>query len=125
MMWTAERPTDAMISVGVAQRRGTEPPCADGMDVQRRGHRVSASVVDGAGHHQDVVRYAAVVPPVITHTGIALGGLAALITAGQMAAAYDTPPHTCAVFAAMEANCVTQRGCRFDTSSGVTDGGWT
>jgi serine/threonine protein phosphatase PrpC len=102
MTKTAQRPPDATVTVGVAQRPGTEPPCADGADVQRRGHRVSAAVVDGAGHHQDVVRYAAVTPPVITHTGIALGGLAALIAAGQMAHAYDTPPHAAAVYASME-----------------------
>ncbi|MGW3463361.1 hypothetical protein ACWDE9_28895, partial [Streptomyces olivaceoviridis] len=72
------------------------------VDVQRRGRRVNAVVIDGAGHHPDVVRYATVVPPVITHTGIALGGLAALITAGQMAAAYDAPPHACAVYASMK-----------------------
>jgi serine/threonine protein phosphatase PrpC len=102
MTTTAGRPADATVSVGVAQRPGTQPPCADGADVQRRGERVSAAVVDGAGHHQDVVRYAAVTPPVITHTGIALGGLAALITAGQMAHAYDTPPHASAVYASME-----------------------
>jgi len=102
MTTTEQRPADATVTVAVAQRPGTEPPCADGVDVQRRGRRVSAAVVDGAGHHPDVVRYAAVVPPVITHTGIVLGGLAGLITAGQMAAAYDAPPHACAVYAAME-----------------------
>ena len=90
MTTTAGRPADSTVSVGVAQRPGTQPPCADGADVQRCGERVSAAVVDGAGHHQDVVRHATVVPPVITHTGIALGGLAALITAGQPAAAAQT-----------------------------------
>ncbi|MFJ3182590.1 SpoIIE family protein phosphatase [Streptomyces sp. NPDC086796] len=92
----------ARVIVAVAQRPGSEPPCADGVDVQRRGDRVSAVVVDGAGHDQDVVRYAAVVPPVITHTGIALGGLAGLMAAGQMAYAYGTPPHASAVYASAE-----------------------
>lgn len=103
MAKATEHTTDsALVTVAVAQRPGTESPCADGVDVQRRGDRVSGAVVDGAGHHDDVVRYAAVVPPVITHTGIALGGLAALVTAGQMAYAYDTPPHASAIYASVE-----------------------
>ncbi|MEU3640941.1 hypothetical protein AB0H23_32550 [Streptomyces albogriseolus] len=81
------------ITVGMARRPGTEPPCADGYDLQRRGQRVCAAVVDGAGHDAAVVRYAQAVPPVITHIGMTMGGLAALTTAGQMAHAYDTPPH--------------------------------
>lgn len=92
------------IVVGLAQRPGTEPPCADGADVQRRGEVVCAAVVDGAGHHPEVVRYAVITPAVITpavitHIGTAVGGLAGLMTAGQMAAAYDRPPHASAVFA--------------------------
>jgi serine/threonine protein phosphatase PrpC len=55
---------------------------------------VCAAVVDGAGHHPEVVRYVAITPTVITHIGTAVGGLA-----GQMAAAYDRPPHASAVFA--------------------------
>jgi hypothetical protein len=88
-----------VIAVGRAQRPGTEPPCADGVDVQQRGETVCAAVVDGAGHHPDTVRYAALTPPVITHIGMELGGLPGLMTAGQMAAAYDRPPHASAVFA--------------------------
>lgn len=91
-----------MIMVGASQRPGTEPPCADGYDVQRRGSRVCAAVVDGAGHAEAVVRYAHVTPPVITHIGMTMGGLAALTTAGQMAHAYDMPPHASAVYARME-----------------------
>ncbi|WP_208105501.1 PP2C family serine/threonine-protein phosphatase [Streptomyces sp. GC420] len=87
------------IAVGLAQRPGTEPPCADGADVQRRGEMVCAAVVDGAGHHPEVVRYAAITPGVITHIGAAVGGLAGLMAAGQMATAYDRPPHASAVFA--------------------------
>ncbi|WP_349307788.1 hypothetical protein [Streptomyces sp. HNM0645] len=90
------------ITVGMARRPGTEPPCADGYDLQRRGPRVCAAVVDGAGHDAAVVRYAQAVPPVITHIGMTMGGLAALTTAGQMAHAYDTPPHASAVYARME-----------------------
>ncbi|MFI5864737.1 hypothetical protein [Streptomyces sp. NPDC051546] len=90
------------IKVGMARRAGTEAPCADGYDVQRRGQRVCASVVDGAGHGAAVVRYAQVTPPVITHIGMTMGGLAALTTAGQMAHAYDVPPHASAVYARME-----------------------
>ncbi|MFJ6438723.1 hypothetical protein [Streptomyces sp. NPDC091416] len=90
------------IAVGLAQRPGTEPPCADGADVQRRGEMVCAAVVDGAGHHPEVVRYAAITPAVITHIGAAVGGLAGLMTAGQMAAAYDRPPHASAVFACVQ-----------------------
>ncbi|MET9779363.1 hypothetical protein ABZ023_34860, partial [Streptomyces sp. NPDC006367] len=74
----------------------------DGYDVQRRGHRVCAAVVDGAGHAAAVVRYAHITPPVITHIGMTMGGLAALTTAGQMAHAYDVPPHASAVYARME-----------------------
>lgn len=103
MAQAAKRSThSATVTAAVAQRPGTEPPCADGMDVQRRGNRISAAVVDGAGHRPDVVRYATVTPPVITHTGITLGGLAGLIAAGQMAHAYDTTPHASAVYASME-----------------------
>ncbi|MFE9250940.1 hypothetical protein [Streptomyces sp. NPDC007088] len=98
-----DRTTDAQtITVGMARRPGTEPPCADGYDVQRRGRRVCAAVVDGAGHDEAVVRYAHVTPPVITHIGMTMGGLAALTTAGQMAHAYDVPPHASAVYARME-----------------------
>ncbi|MFD6534903.1 hypothetical protein [Streptomyces goshikiensis] len=93
---------DTAIVVGRAQRAGTEPPYADGADVQRRGEMVCAAVVDGAGHHPDTVRYAALTPPVITHIGMELGGLPGLMTAGQMAAAYDRPPHASAVFACAE-----------------------
>ncbi|MFI5987724.1 SpoIIE family protein phosphatase [Streptomyces sp. NPDC051555] len=96
-----ERAVDSVV-VGVAQRPGTEPPCADGHDVQRRGSKVCAAVVDGAGHHENVVRYSSVAPAVMTHIGMTLGGLAGLITAGQMAHAYDTPPHASAVYACME-----------------------
>ncbi|MFI5864611.1 SpoIIE family protein phosphatase [Streptomyces sp. NPDC051546] len=90
------------VVVGRAQRPGTEPPCADGMDVQRRGRAVCAAVVDGAGHSADVVRYAALAPAVITHFGVVLGGLPGLMTAGQMGAAYDLPPHASAVVAFVE-----------------------
>ncbi|GGX34004.1 SpoIIE family protein phosphatase [Streptomyces noursei] len=103
MTETVERTADTKtVVVGVAQRPGTEPPCADGQDVQRRGRRVCAAVVDGAGHHEAVVRYASVTPAVMTHTGMAVVGLAALMTAGQMAQAYDDPPHASAVYACME-----------------------
>ncbi|MYS36356.1 SpoIIE family protein phosphatase [Streptomyces sp. SID4920] len=70
--------------------------------MQRRGTMVCAAVVDGAGHRPDVVRYAALAPSVITHIGAAAGGLAGLMTAGQMATAYDRPPHASAVYACME-----------------------
>jgi serine/threonine protein phosphatase PrpC len=63
---------------------------------------VCAAVVDGAGHDEAVVRYARIAPPVITHIGMTMGGLAALTTAGQMAHAYDVPPHASAVYARME-----------------------
>ncbi|MFF7098283.1 SpoIIE family protein phosphatase [Streptomyces rubradiris] len=90
------------VTFGVAQRPGTQTPCADGLDVQRTGNRVTAAVVDGAGHHPDTVRYAAIAPAVITHIGATLGGLAGLITAGQMVGAYDRPPHVSAIYARME-----------------------
>ncbi|MFE5859770.1 SpoIIE family protein phosphatase [Streptomyces virginiae] len=95
------------IVVGRAQRPGTEAPCADGMDVQRRRTAVCAAVVDGAGHHPDVVRYAGLAPVVITHFGVVLGGLPGLMTAGQMGAAYDLPPHASAVVAFMELGAMT------------------
>ncbi|WP_371801536.1 SpoIIE family protein phosphatase (plasmid) [Streptomyces sp. NBC_01732] len=103
MVKKAESTIDtAAVMVGRAQRPGTEPPCADGADVQQRGTMVCAAVVDGAGHHPDVVRYAALAPAAITHIGAAAGGLAGLMTAGQMATAYDRPPHASAVYACME-----------------------
>lgn len=87
------------ITIGAAQRPGTEPPCADGYDAQRTGDQVTAAVVDGAGHHPDTVRYAGIAPAVITHIGATLGGLAGLMTAGQMAAAYDYHLHLSAIYA--------------------------
>ncbi|MEV5282645.1 SpoIIE family protein phosphatase [Streptomyces sp. NPDC006692] len=91
-----------MVMVGLAQRPGTESPCADGADFQRRGSRVCAVVVDGAGHGAEVVRYAATVPAVITQMGMVEGGLAGLVTGGLMAYAYDVPPHASAVYASVE-----------------------
>lgn len=44
----------------------------------------------------DTVRYARIAPAVITHIGAMLGGLAGLITAGQMAHACGRPPHVSA-----------------------------
>ncbi|WP_234334585.1 hypothetical protein [Streptomyces sp. NRRL B-1347] len=38
----------------------------------------------------------------ITPTGMTMGGLAALTTAGQMTHAYDAPPQACAVYARVE-----------------------
>ncbi|WP_234313745.1 SpoIIE family protein phosphatase [Streptomyces sp. NBRC 109706] len=90
------------ITVGVAQRPGTEPPCADSWDVQWRGQRVTATVLDGAGHAPDTVRYVQAAAPVITMIGMEHGGLAGLMTAGQMAAAHDTYLHASAVYAAAE-----------------------
>jgi len=90
------------ITIGTAQRTGTETPCADGYDTQRTGDQVTAAVVDGAGHHEDTVRYAGIAPAVITHIGATLGGLAALITAGQMAGAYDYHLHLSAIYARAE-----------------------
>ncbi|SFF75391.1 hypothetical protein SAMN05216251_12766 [Actinacidiphila alni] len=87
------------VKIGTAQRPGTEPPCADGHDVQRTHGTVSAAVVDGAGHRPATVRYAGIAPAVITHIGNTLGGVPALMTAGQMARAYDEPPHLSAVYA--------------------------
>ena len=93
---------DDAVLVGVAMRPGTESPCADGVDVQRCGDRVSAAVVDGAGHRPETARFASIAPPVITHTGMVLGGLAGLMTAGQMAHAYERHPHVSAVYALMQ-----------------------
>lgn len=55
------------VIIGTAQRPGTEAPCADGHDVQRTGDRVTAAVVDGAGHHPDTVRYAGIAPAGFVH----------------------------------------------------------
>lgn len=90
------------VTVGVAQRPGTERPCADGAHVHRRGDRVCAAVVDGAGHREEVVDFARHAPSVITLMGMAMGGLVGLTTAGRMADAYDRPPHMSAVYASME-----------------------
>ncbi|MEU7345715.1 SpoIIE family protein phosphatase [Streptomyces bacillaris] len=94
--------TTPTILTGVATRGGTEPPCADGAHTHRQGERVCAAVVDGAGHHRDVVDYARHAPSAITLTGMAMGGLVALTTAGRMADAYDYPPHMSAIYASME-----------------------
>ncbi|MEU2352478.1 SpoIIE family protein phosphatase [Streptomyces misionensis] len=102
-MTDIERPTaTAEVTVGVAQRVGTEPPCADGAHVHRRGDRVCAAVVDGAGHREEVVDFARHAPSVITLMGMAMGGLVGLTTAGRMTDAYDRPPHMSAIYASME-----------------------
>ncbi|MFE2153729.1 SpoIIE family protein phosphatase [Streptomyces lavendulae] len=95
-------PEHGTVVVGTARRPGTEPPCTDGLDVRRRGNKVCAAVVDGADHHEDVVRYSSIAPAVITHTGMATGGLAGLITAGRIAQAYEAAAHASAVYACME-----------------------
>ncbi|WP_234313929.1 SpoIIE family protein phosphatase [Streptomyces sp. NBRC 109706] len=95
----AEQQPVGAIAVRTAQRPGTEPPCADGTHVQRRGGEVTAAVVDGAGHHPDTVQYVQCAAPVITQIGMTLGGLAGLMTAGQMAEAYDHYVHASAVYA--------------------------
>ncbi|MFF1348523.1 SpoIIE family protein phosphatase [Streptomyces sp. NPDC058322] len=92
----------AAVAVGIAQRPGTEPPCADGAHVHRRGGRVTAAVVDGAGHRDETVEFAGHAPVVITLMGMAMGGLVGLTTAGRMAEAYEWPPHVSAVYASME-----------------------
>ncbi|WP_181785112.1 SpoIIE family protein phosphatase [Streptomyces phytophilus] len=92
---------DTEVQAAVGQRAGTEPPCADGAHIQRHDGYVYAAVCDGAGHAPDTVAYANLAPAVITHTSAVVGGLAAMITAGQMAHAYDTPPHVSAVTARM------------------------
>lgn len=90
------------ITVGAAQRPGTEPPCADGFHVHRKGGRVTAAVVDGAGHRAETVEFVAHAPGVITLMGMVMGGLVGLTTAGRMAEAYDRPSHVSAVYASME-----------------------
>lgn len=92
----------AEVTVGVGRRAGTEPPCADGAHVHRRGERVCTAVVDGAGHREEVVDFARHAPSVITLMGMAMGGLVGLTTAGWMANAYERPPHMSAVYAPME-----------------------
>ncbi|MGG2463773.1 hypothetical protein ACO0M4_28925 [Streptomyces sp. RGM 3693] len=79
----------------------------DGQHVQRRGERVCAVALDGAGY-RGAAAYAAVAPAVITHTGMAMGGLAGLTTAGQVAHAYEVPPHASAVYACMKPGRVTR-----------------
>ncbi|MFD7514075.1 hypothetical protein ACFV85_04620 [Streptomyces niveus] len=91
-----------MIRTGLATRGGTESPCADGAHIHRRGERVCAAVVDGAGHREDVVDLAGRAPSVITLMGMAMGGLVGLTTAGRLTDAYDRPPHMSAVYASME-----------------------
>lgn len=89
------------VEAAMAQRPGTEPPCADGAHIQHHDGHVYAAVTDGAGHRPDTVAYAQLAPAVITHASAVVGGLAAMITAGQMAHAYDTIPHVSAVSARM------------------------
>ncbi|MFD8851851.1 SpoIIE family protein phosphatase [Streptomyces sp. NPDC059604] len=94
--------TENEVMVGIAQRAGTEPPCADGAHAHRRGEQVCVAVVDGAGHRPETVDFAQRAPSVITLMGMVMGGLVGLITAGRMAEAYDRPSHMSAVFASME-----------------------
>ncbi|MFH8752971.1 SpoIIE family protein phosphatase [Streptomyces rimosus] len=101
-MARATERTAETVEVGIAQRPGTEAPCADGAHVHRRDDRVCAAVVDGAGHRQEVVDFARHAPSVITLMGMAMGGLVGLTTAGRMTDAYDRPPHMSAVYASME-----------------------
>ncbi|MBL1115320.1 SpoIIE family protein phosphatase [Streptomyces sp. 110] len=61
-----------------------------------------AAVVDGAGHHEEVVDFARHAPSAIALMGMAMGGLVGLTAAGRMAAAYGRPPHMSAVVASME-----------------------
>jgi hypothetical protein len=90
------------IAFGIARRSGTEPPYADGAHIHQRGNRVCAAVVDGAGHHQEVVDFARHAPATIALMGMAMGGLVGLTAAGRMAAAYDRPPHVSAIVVTME-----------------------
>lgn len=90
------------VRVGVAQRPGTEAPCADAWDIQRRDDHVTATVLDGAGHTPDTIRYVQAAAPVVTMLGMQLGGLAGLMTAGQMEAAFDAYVHASAVYASAE-----------------------
>ncbi len=90
------------VETGIAQRPGTEPPYADGAHVQRRGERVCATVVDGAGHHEEVVDFARHAPATIALMGMSMGGLVGLTTAGRMADAYSRPPHVSAIVASVE-----------------------
>ncbi|MEU8892958.1 SpoIIE family protein phosphatase [Streptomyces sp. NPDC048442] len=93
---------DQAVSVGAAQRPGTEPPCADGLHVHRREGRVCAALVDGAGHHPYVVDFARHAPSAISLMSMAMGGLVGLMTARRMADAYDRAPHMSAIVASME-----------------------
>ncbi|MEU6979611.1 hypothetical protein [Streptomyces sp. NPDC046371] len=90
------------VTVGIAKRPGTQPPYADGAHVHRQGDRVCAAVVDGAGHHEEVIDLARHAPATIALMGMAMGGLVGLTTAGRMAGAYDRPPHMSAIVASME-----------------------
>ncbi|MFC9795720.1 hypothetical protein ACFVJI_24165 [Streptomyces sp. NPDC127584] len=67
-----------------------------------------AAVVDGAGHHEEVVDLARHVPAAIALTGMEMGGLVGLIAAGRMARAYGRPPHMSAVVASMEPDVPTR-----------------
>lgn len=92
----------AEVTVGIAQRPGTDLPCADGVHVHRKEDRVCAVVVDGAGHREETIDFARNAPPTIALMGMAMDGLIGLITAGRMAAAYSRPPHMSAIIASME-----------------------
>ncbi|MFT2014608.1 PP2C family protein-serine/threonine phosphatase [Streptomyces sp. 796.1] len=96
-----------MIITGHATRAGTKPPSADGHHIHRRGERVTAAVVDGAGHRPETVDLAQHAPPVIALTGMVMGGLVGLITAGRMCDAYDQPPHLSAIYASVEPDLPT------------------
>nr|BEK71426.1 hypothetical protein KPHV_86530 [Kitasatospora purpeofusca] len=86
------------VRVGAARRTGTETPCADAYSVVRTGDRVTATVVDGAGHAPDTIRFVNAAAETITLLGPDVGGLAALVTAGRMARAFPEPrPHASAL----------------------------
>lgn len=86
------------VTVGAAQRPGTKSPCADAYGVVRTGPRVTATVVDGAGHEPETVRFVQAAAETITLLGPDVGGLAALVTAGRMARAFPEPrPHASAL----------------------------
>ncbi|WP_017541557.1 SpoIIE family protein phosphatase [Nocardiopsis halophila] len=104
------------------ERPGTEPPCADGAHVHRRGERVCAAVVDGAGHSPDTTALAGIAPQAITLLAMDMGGLVGLTTAGRMAGAYDDPPHMSAVYASMEPGRDTTVGWIGDCRAYAWDG---
>ena len=93
------------VTVGTAQRAGTEPPRADGTARAPDGRPGAARPsLTGPAITRRWSTLRSTAPSVIALMGMAMGGLVGLTTAGaDDNYAYDPPPHMSAVYASAEA----------------------